>query len=117
MHLSDNLPLGPDFDTWSSFDQQFTRPFNDPQLGNYMFEHDNIFDTKTKPYELGQQIILEGGNLSLAALAFEAAVQQNPNHTDAWVALGSVQAQNEKETPAIRALEQAVKLDPGNLEA
>ncbi|KAL8828877.1 MAG: hypothetical protein Q9191_002329 [Dirinaria sp. TL-2023a] len=117
MHLSDTLPLGPDFDTWSSFDQQFARPFNDPQLGNYMFEQDNIFDTKPNAYELGQQIILEGGNLSLAALAFEAAVQQNPNHTDAWVALGSVQAQNEKETPAIRALEQALKLDPENLEA
>lgn len=117
MHISDNLPLGSDYDTWSSFDQQFTRPFNDPQLGNYMFEEENPFDTKTNPYALGEQIILEGGNLSLAALAFEAAVQQNPNHVDAWVALGSAQAQNEKENPAIRALEQAVKLDPGNLEA
>ena len=31
--------------------------------------------------------------------------------------LGSAQAQNEKEAPAIRALEQALKLDPSNLDA
>jgi len=36
---------------------------------------------------------------------------------DAWVMLGSAQAQNEKEAPAIRALEQAIKVDPANLEA
>ena len=33
------------------------------------------------------------------------------------MALGQAQAQNEKESPAIRALEQALKLDPDNLEA
>jgi cytochrome c-type biogenesis protein CcmH/NrfG len=54
----------------------------------------------------------EGGNLSLAALAFEAAVQKDPQHIEAWTMLGSAQAQNEKESPAIRALEQALKLDP-----
>jgi len=59
----------------------------------------------------------EGGNLSLAALAFEAAAQKDPQHIDAWVMLGSAQAQNEKETPAIRALEQTLKLDPNNLTA
>ena len=59
----------------------------------------------------------EGGNLSVAALAFEAAVQKDPNHVDAWTRLGAAQAQNEKEIPAIRALEQASRLDPSNLEA
>jgi peroxin-5 len=50
-------------------------------------------------------------------LAFEAAVQKDPQHVEAWVLLGSAQAQNEKETPAIRALEQALKIDPNNLSA
>jgi tetratricopeptide (TPR) repeat protein len=59
----------------------------------------------------------EGGNLSLAALAFEAAVQKDSRHIQAWTMLGSTQAQNEKETPAIRALEQALKLDPSNSDA
>ena len=69
------------------------------------------------PFDEGVQIMDSGGNLSLAALAFEAAVQKDPTHVAAWVRLGSAQAQNEKETPAIRALEEAIKLDPNNLEA
>jgi peroxin-5 len=82
-----------------------------------MFEEDNIFKDVTNPFEEGVRIMQEGGNLSLASLAFEAAVQKDPTHIEAWVMLGSAQAQNEKETPAIRALEQTLKLDPNNLTA
>ncbi|KAG4423944.1 hypothetical protein IFR04_002939 [Cadophora malorum] len=107
-----------DFDQWDGFDGLGThQPFRDPQLGDYMFEEDNIFKEVGNPFEEGVRIMHEGGNLSLAALAFEAAVQKDPQHIDAWVLLGSAQAQNEKETPAIRALEQAVKIDPSNLTA
>jgi len=108
-----------DFDQWDGFDGLGTHqsPFRDPQLGEYTFEKDNFFKDVSNPFEEGVRIMHEGGNLSLAALAFEAAVQKEPQHTDAWVLLGSAQAQNEKETPAIRALEQAVKLDPNNLTA
>lgn len=117
MHMGDDLPLSDSFSRWDDFDAHFQRPFSDPQLGNYIFEPENLFSTTHDPYSTGQEIIATGGNLSLAALAFEAAVQQNPQHVEAWVALGSAQAQNEKETPAIRAQEQALKLDPQNLEA
>jgi peroxin-5 len=108
-----------DFDHWDGFDGLGTHqsPFRDPQLGEYMFESDNIFRDVHNPFEEGVRIMQEGGNLSLAALAFEAAVQKEPDHTEAWVLLGSAQAQNEKEAPAIRALEQALKLDPNNLTA
>ena len=108
-----------DYDQWDGFDGLGTHqsPFRDPQLGEYMFEDDNIFKEIGNPFEEGVRIMHEGGNLSLAALAFEAAVQKQPDHIDAWVLLGSAQAQNEKETPAIRALEQALKLDPNNLTA
>lgn len=82
-----------------------------------MFETDNIFKDVANPFDEGVRIMEEGGNLSLAALAFEAAVQKDPQHVEAWVMLGSAQAQNEKETPAIRALEQAMKCDPNNLTA
>lgn len=116
MHMNDGLPLR-DYDTWEGFDSQFRSQFNDPQLGNYVFETENLFSASKDPFGLGMKILQDGGNLSLASLAFEAAVQQNPQHTEAWVQLGSAQAQNEKETPAIRALEQALKLDPNNLEA
>ena len=116
IHMNEGLPL-PDYDTWKGFDSQFESHFRDPQLGNYVFETENLFSTSKDPYGMGMKILHDGGNLSLAALAFEAAVQQNPQHIEAWVQLGSAQAQNEKETPAIRALEQALKLDPSNLEA
>ena len=107
---------------WEGFDTRLDDPLSyngpiDPQLGSYLFEDDNLFRAVGDPFSEGQKIMLEGGNLSLAALAFEAAVQRDPQHVAAWTALGSAQAQNEKESPAIRALEQALKLDPDNLEA
>lgn len=88
--------------------------FGDPVIENYMFEEENFFRDENNAFDEGVRIMKEGGNLSLAALAFEAAVQQKPDHVDAWVYLGSAQAQNEKETAAIRALEQAMKLEPTN---
>ncbi|KAL8986874.1 MAG: hypothetical protein Q9177_003868 [Variospora cf. flavescens] len=98
---------------WDSFDGNF----RDPHLGDYLFEDSNIFSSAKDPYDEGTRIMREAGNLSLAALAFEAAVQKDPQHLLAWVALGNAQAQNEKETPAIRALEQAIHIDPNNLPA
>ena len=117
MHMGEEVPIR-DFDTWDGFDQHFHDGYRDPQLGNYLFEEDNPFTSTSKnPFEEGMKIMQEGGNLSLAALAFEAAVQKDPRHVQAWSQLGSAQAQNEKESPAIRALEQALKLDPLNLPA
>jgi peroxin-5 len=89
----------------------------DPIIQDYLFEEENLFQGQPSPFDEGVRIMNEGGNLSLAALAFEAAVQKDPNHVEAWVYLGSSQAQNEKEEAAIRALEQALKLDPNNLPA
>ncbi|KAI0874129.1 tetratricopeptide [Hypoxylon argillaceum] len=90
------------------------RLLGDPQLEEYLFEDDNLFKDTANPFDEGMRIVNEGGNLSLAALAFEAAIQKVPTHVEAWVQLGIAQAQNEKETAAIRALEQAKKLDPNN---
>ena len=110
--------LQPDFDPWNGFDaMQPQGGFRDPQLGDYLFEDENVFRAIEDPFGEGMKIMQEAGNLSLAALAFEAAVQKNPQHVEAWNMLGSAQAQNEKESPAIRALEQALKLDPSNLES
>ncbi|KAI9872670.1 MAG: Peroxisomal membrane signal receptor PTS1 [Pleopsidium flavum] len=115
--LSEGMHMG-DFDQWDGFDGLNTHGgFRDPQLGDYLFEEDNVFRELGDPFGEGLRIMEEGGNLSLAALAFEAAVAKNPQHIEAWTMLGSAQAQNEKESPAIRALEQALKLDPSNLDA
>lgn len=114
--LSEGMHMG-DFDQWDGFDALHANNWRDPQLGDYLFEEENIFRNIADPFDEGVKIMQEGGNLSLAALAFEAAVQKDPQHIAAWTHLGSAQAQNEKESPAIRALEQALKLDPDNLEA
>jgi peroxin-5 len=106
-----------DMDQWEGFDGLNTHSVRDPAMGDYLFEQENLFKNVTNPFEEGVKIMEDGGNLSLAALAFEAAVQKDPNHIAAWVRLGESQAQNEKETPAIRALEHALKQDPSNLEA
>jgi len=50
-------------------------------------------------------------------LAFEAVCQLQPDNVKGWTYLGAVQAQNEKELAAIRALEQAIRLDESNLPA
>ncbi|KAJ5936639.1 hypothetical protein N7466_003089 [Penicillium verhagenii] len=113
--VTDSVHVG-DLGDWEGFDSLNTR-FRDPQLGDYMFEQDNVYQSVNNPFEEGVKIMQEGGNLSLAALAFEAAVQKDPQHVQAWTMLGSAQAQNEKELPAIRALEQALKIDPANLDA
>jgi peroxin-5 len=115
-----------DFAAWDNFDSSLGlnthNPLErDPHLGEYMFESQNPFlenpNTSLSAFDQGVQILREYGNLSLAALAFEAAVQQNPDHIEAWTLLGSAQAQNEKESPAIRALERALTLDANNLDA
>ena len=114
--------FGDEYDQWKDFEGQFGEArANDfargPELGQYMFEENNVFRDVPNAFEEGQKIMRDGGNLSLAALAFEAAVHKQPEFVEAWVALGQAQAQNEKESPAIRALEQALKLDPDNLDA
>lgn len=118
--------FGDAYDEWKDFDgmnHNFDsyRDFGDfstgPPTGTYMFEENNLFQDVPNAFEEGMKIMREGGNLSIAALAFEAAVQKDNEFAEAWVALGQAQAQNEKESPAIRALEQAIKLDPSNAEA
>ena len=116
-----------DLAAWENFDSSLglgahMNPLDrDPALGDYTFESENPFlenaNHALSSFDQGVEILHTHGNLSLAALAFEAAVQQEPEHVEAWVLLGSAQAQNEKESPAIRALERALKLDPNNLDA
>lgn len=104
-----------DGNTWDRDFDQFAR--NRPEFGEYEFETNNRYINDPDPFQIGVQLMESGGNLSEAALAFEAAVQQKPHHSEAWGRLGACQAQNEKEDPAIRALEMCITLDPNNLTA
>lgn len=83
----------------------------------YKFDENNEFLHNPNAYEIGCILMENGAKLSEAALAFEAAVQEDRGHVDAWLKLGEVQTQNEKEINGICALEECLKLDPNNLEA
>jgi hypothetical protein len=88
-----------------------------PDLGDYLFEPENPYMSHPDPFTEGIRLMEVGGSLSEAALAFEAVCQLESTRVDGWTHLGMVQAQNEKELAAIRALEQAIRLDEGNLSA
>lgn len=104
-----------------------------PRLGKYRFDARNRFTSHPDPLSEGLRLLGNGGSLADAALLFEAATQREPamgtggeeNEVDAkrrfqseaWRRLGEAQAMNERETQAIRALEEAIKIDEGNLEA
>lgn len=91
-------------------------------FGEYKFEekqYNQFLDLPSDqdPYEIGLQLMENGAKLSEAALAFEAAIQQNEGHVDAWLKLGEVQTQNEKEIAGISALEKCLELNPENSQA
>jgi peroxin-5 len=104
-----------------------------PRLGSYRFDNRNPFVTHPDPLSEGLRLLGSGGSLADAALLFEVATQrdavggtggeqnevdvQRRSKSEAWRRLGEAQAMNERETQAIRALEEAIKIDEGNLEA
>lgn len=83
----------------------------------YQFEAENAYLSHADPFAEGMRLVESNGSLTQAALAFEAAVQKDPQHADAWANLGRVQAENEKEEPAIAALQHAVRSNPAHSEA
>lgn len=90
-------------------------------FGDYKFEeaaNNQFMDLADQdPYEIGLELMENGAKLSEAALAFEAAIQKDQNHVNAWLKLGEVQTQNEKEIAGISALEKCLELNPENSEA
>ncbi|OBA23683.1 peroxisomal targeting signal receptor [Metschnikowia bicuspidata var. bicuspidata NRRL YB-4993] len=91
-------------------------------FGEYKFEVEEQNQFMDLPvehdaYEIGLQLMENGAKLSEAALAFEAAIHKDSNRVEAWLKLGEVQTQNEKEIAGISALEKCLDLHPENSEA
>lgn len=91
-------------------------------FGDYRFESEELnqfldLPADQDPYEIGLQLMESGAKLLEAALAFEAAINKNPDRVEAWLKLGEVQTQNEKEVAGITALEKCLELHPENSEA
>ncbi|KAH3683381.1 hypothetical protein WICPIJ_005653 [Wickerhamomyces pijperi] len=109
-------------DMENTYSNQWEKDFetyaqNRRNYGQYSFEKTNQFLHNPDAYEIGLILMENGAKLSEAALAFEAAIQENPNHIEAWLKLGEVQTSNEKEIAGLTALEKCLTLDPTNLSA
>jgi cytochrome c-type biogenesis protein CcmH/NrfG len=104
---------GTERDMIDAYEREFNK-FGDPDV--YVFQTENPFLSDPQALEKGIDFF-DQGRLNECILALEATVQQDPTNTDAWTQLGKAHAENDKDKLAILALEQAVAVDHGNLDA
>ncbi|CAH1970546.1 unnamed protein product [Acanthoscelides obtectus] len=94
---------------------EFNTYYNTPPK-EYEFSDENPMLETPKPLEKGKQF-LEEGDFPSAVLCFEAAVKQESNNAEAWLLLGTTQAENEQDPQAIAALNKCLELEPTDLRA
>ncbi len=88
----------------------------DPIVQNYLFEGGQpLPQDQPNPFEEGVRIIDGPGTSRSRRWRSRRRCRRTRTTSTPWVYLGGAQAQNEKEEAAIRAFEQAMKLDPNNL--
>ncbi|ORY89823.1 hypothetical protein BCR35DRAFT_287869 [Leucosporidium creatinivorum] len=77
-------------------------------LAGYGFAQNNPYVQSTRTHSMHTSAPTSNYD---SILQKEAAVQQNPNDSAAWLALGIKQQENEREDLAIKALRRAIELD------
>lgn len=83
---------------------------------NYIYQDTNPFLTMTNPLLEGDAL-MRNGDIGNAMLAYEAAVQKDPQNAGAWCKLGLAHAENEKDQLAMQAFAKCLQIDAGNKEA
>ncbi len=79
------------------------------KMADYTFHEDNPLLDVSDPLAEGLRKRAEG-DLPSAVLLFEAEVQARPDSVQGWLYLGSTQADNEQDLPAIAALHKLVSV-------
>ncbi|KAK4054253.1 hypothetical protein OIV83_001279 [Microbotryomycetes sp. JL201] len=84
-------------------------------IAGYSFAHNNpyVYSTRQHLHHVSSSL----PSTLDSVLRKEADVQQDPRDPQAWLALGIKQQENEREDMAIKALKQAIELDPNMGEA
>uniref|UniRef100_A0AC35FI33 Peroxin-5 n=1 Tax=Panagrolaimus sp. PS1159 TaxID=55785 RepID=A0AC35FI33_9BILA len=82
----------------------------------YQFQQNNPFIGEDQLTVKGEEM-LKNGNIAEAIQYYEAAVQQNPQDSNAWCQLGLSLAENEHDSRAISAFRKSLEIDPRNREA
>uniref|UniRef100_A0A8R1I3B9 TPR_REGION domain-containing protein n=1 Tax=Caenorhabditis japonica TaxID=281687 RepID=A0A8R1I3B9_CAEJA len=82
----------------------------------YSYQDANPFSTLADPLSQGD-ILMRQGDIGNAMLAYEAAVQKDPQDAGAWCKLGLAHAENEKDQLAMQAFHKCLQIDPGNKDA
>jgi len=82
----------------------------------YQFAANNPYLGQQELFRTGVELMRQGQVVE-ATQALEAEVQENPDNSDAWLALGLAHADNDEDVKAIIALNRAVEADPDNLDA
>uniref|UniRef100_A0A1I7U5J0 TPR_REGION domain-containing protein n=1 Tax=Caenorhabditis tropicalis TaxID=1561998 RepID=A0A1I7U5J0_9PELO len=101
---------------WEEIKRDMEKEEEATMQNSYVYQDANPFLSSASPLEEGDQL-MRSGDIGNAMLAYEAAVQKDPQDAKAWCKLGLAHAENEKDQMAMQAFGKCLQIDSRNKEA